>query len=218
MADSKDIPDLEPVLEEQDTVEMADAGVDHLFSEGIPVMTAKLAAAECFLKLLTSDLKYQDFIREVLLNIIKVVKCEAGSILEIDHKNKNIFFRCAVGNTSDRIVRFVIPMGKGIVGYVAESRIPLVVSNIGENAHHLKAITDAVGFETRNLIALPVIIRGKVYGVIELINRVGESNFTETDIETLTSLCELVARAIEIRLMIAYGAKDTGASGKGEAA
>ena len=158
-------------------------------------------------KLLTANLGFHDFMREILLTIMKAVKCEAGSILEINHKEKTIFFRAAVGHSSDQVIRFVIPLGKGIVGYVAESKQHLVVSDAEGNEQHLKTIANAVGFNVRNIIALPIIIRGRVFAVLELLNRIGEKNFTEPDIELLRSLCETAARAIEIRLMIAWSQK-----------
>lgn len=193
-----------PQLEEARSMESPEAGASTLLSDDIPIIAAKLACSEAFLRLLTSDLKFQDFTRELLLTIIQTVKCEAGSILEINHQNRTIFFRSAVGVSSDRVVRFIIPMGQGIVGYVAESRQPLVVANVEENQVHLKAITDAIGFEARNMVALPVVIRGEVFGVIELLNRVGDDGFSPADVELLSAICELAAKAIEIRLMISW--------------
>ena len=170
----------------------------------LPIMATKLSSVESMLSLLTRNVKFSDFTREILLSIMKAVKCEAGSILEVDHKNNTLFFRSLVGQSSERIARFVIPMGKGIVGYVAESQQPLVVANVKENEVHLKAVQHTAGFEARNIVALPIIIRSKVYGVLELINRVGEADFTKEDVELLTYMCANAGRAIEIRLMLAW--------------
>ena len=53
-----------------------------------------------------------------------------------------------------------------------------MVSDVAENKMHLKAIQDAVGFEARNLVAVPIVIRGRIFGVLELLNRIGEHDFT----------------------------------------
>lgn len=193
------IPQL-PQLE--DALESVDPAGRGLFQEDVAKLASKLSVAEELFRLVSADLKFQDFIREILLAVMKTVKSEAGSILEVNHEKKAIFFRAAVGISSDRVVHFLIPLGKGIVGYVAESRQPLVVSNVDESKIHLKSIPSTVGFETRNLVALPLLIRGRIYGVLELINRIGDEKFTESDVELLLSLCQLVSRAIEIRLMI----------------
>lgn len=191
-------------LEEPETAELPEA---QLFSDDLPVLASKLTALESFFKLMTADLKFTDFIREVLIVLVRTVPSEAASVLEINHDDQTIFFRTAVGHASDRVVRFVIPMGQGIVGHVAESRQPLIVSNVEENRKHLKAIADATGFEIRNLIALPILIRGKVFGVVELLNRIGEETYTEADLDLLTQICEMAAKAIEVRLMISWAKK-----------
>ncbi len=191
------------ILEEPMTIESPEAHVGGILEDDFGVLASKTMALEALFRLLTSNLIFKDFMREVLLVFTKVVRSEAGSILEMNYKNNTIFFRTAVGHTSDKIVRFVIPMGQGIVGHVAESKQPLVVSDAEGNEFHLKTIAKAVGFDVRNMIALPIMIRGRVFAVLELLNRVGEDTYTEADIELLSNLCEMASRAIEIRLMLA---------------
>jgi GAF domain-containing protein len=175
--------------------------------ESLALNAAKLALSEAFLSLLPLDQTFSDFMREMLLAIMKVIKSEAGSILEVDQPKNSLFFRAVVGTSSDQVSSFVIPMGQGIVGHVAESRRPLLVDNVAENKLHLKAIQDAVGFETRNLVAVPLIVRGKIYGVLELLNRIGEANFLPSDVELLNYTCTMAAKAIEVRLMLAWAAQ-----------
>jgi GAF domain-containing protein len=195
------------------------ANVGLFDDDTVAITAAKFALVESFLKQVTRDQGFGDFIREILLTTMKVVKSEAGSVLEVDHKKNSLFFRAVVGTSSDRVSSFVIPMGQGIVGHVAESRRGILVSNVGENKLHLKAIQDAVGFETRNMAAIPIVIRGRIYGVLELLNRIGEPDYTNSDLELLNYACEMAAKAIEARLMIAWGAqRRSSAAGNGEAA
>ncbi len=187
-------------------------------SEIIGAAMSKVATLDALINLLTFDLKFDEFINKILSTLIRETKCEAGSILEVDYKNQNIFFRSVHGNCSEALKGCVIPLGKGIVGHVIESRQPIVVHNIPENRDHLSSIAKAIGFEARNLIAIPILIRGKVFGVIELLNRVGEPNFTNIDIELLSYLTQMVAKTIEIRLMIVWTNKTTPEGNKKEAA
>jgi GAF domain-containing protein len=172
-------------------------------SDSLGILNAKVAALESFLALATRDVPFEEFTRELLMVFLRVVKSEAGSLFELDHRHQQLFFRAIVGSSSDKLAGMMIPLGTGIVGHVAESRQPLVVDDVGENRLHLKAVQEAVGFATRNLVAVPILIRGKVYGVLELLNRVGEESYA-ADVELLSYLCESAARAIELRLMIAW--------------
>lgn len=188
-------------LEEPPQTEHPDAT---LLVEQVPVMISKLSVLESLLSVLTQDLPFQDFMREVLLSIMKAVQSEAGSVLEVDHEKQTIFFRTAVGTASDTVVQYMIPMGQGIVGHVVESREPVVVSNLDESRIHLKAIQRSLSFDARNLVALPIVIRGKVFAVIELLNRVGEKSYSLDDVETLKHLCGYAAKAVELRLMFGW--------------
>ena len=203
---------LDLVLEAPPSVESLTAGLGDganglLGDETVAATAAKFSLVETFLRQLTRDQPFADFVRELLMAMMKVVKSEAGSLLEVDHEKNSLFFRAVVGASSDRVASFVIPMGQGVVGHVAESRRPLVVADVAENKLHLKAIQDAVGFEARNLVALPIVVRGRIFGVLELLNRIGEKNYTSADVELLSYACDMAARAIEARLMIAWGAR-----------
>jgi len=200
--------DAVPVLEEAEPSSIrVDSSGASLVTDDLQQVALKLSVAESLFKLITSNVNFHEFMREVLLALVRVVKCEAASILEYNEKDNHLFFRAAVGHSSDKIVKFTVPMGQGIAGHVAESRQPLLVGNAKENEKHLKAISDAVGYETRNLIAFPIVIRGRIFGVIELINRAGEDSFTDEDFELVNALGHLVGKAIEIRLMMSWASK-----------
>ena len=204
--DTKDFPEIE--LEAPPVADMTPgAGADLFSAESLSMIYAKLYIAEAFLRLAAKDCKFIDFTRDVLLTAMRVVKSEAGSLFELDQKTNSLFFRAAAGASSDKIASFTVPMGQGIVGHVAESRQPLVVSDAKENKVHLKKIDEAVGFETRNLVAIPLIVRGQLYGVLELLNRVGDGTYTKQDVELLTYCAEMAAKAFEVRFMIAWALK-----------
>lgn len=177
-------------------------GADLFGEDRLTNLAAKLMAAQQLLNLPLRPISFREFIREVLLIFLKSVPSEAGSVLEVHEEKGSIFFRAATGHSSDKIEHFLIPIGKGIVGHVIESKKFVNVKNVSENKEHLHSIGKAVGFETRNMIAFPILIRGKVYGVIELLNRMGETDFTPQDIDLIESLSEMAATAIELRMTL----------------
>src|SRR5436305_220901 len=107
------------------------AMIDALFPRDVYAQVGpKLTVSETLLRLVTRDMRFNDFVREILITIVKVVKCEAGSILELDHRKNQFFFRAAIGSSADRIRDVMIPWGQGIVGHVAESKLPFVVNDV----------------------------------------------------------------------------------------
>ncbi len=180
-------------------------GVEGLFGdETVAQANAKALAYETFIRALAREQKFAEFAREILVAMMRAVPCEAGSLLEVNSAVNSLFFRAVVGQSAEKVADFVVPMGQGIVGHVAESRQSLVVDNAQEHELHLKSIGDTVGFVPRNIVAIPILIRGKVYGVLELLNRLGDSGFTSADLQLLNTLCDVAARVIEVRLMIAW--------------
>jgi GAF domain-containing protein len=178
--------------------------------ESLGILLTKVQALETFLNLATRDTGFSEFMRELLVVFVKAVPSEAGSILEMNEEEATLSFRAAVGQSSENVQNFVIPVGHGIVGHSIESKQPVVVNQASENQVHLKSIAKAVGFDTRNLIVVPILIRGRVYGALELLNRTGEEAFSDGDTELLTYLVEAASRAIEMRLMIAWVKKAKG--------
>lgn len=178
-------------------------GVSPLFpDDAMASALVKLTSLEGLFNVLNKDYSFPDFIRQILITLMNAVKCEAGSFLEVDQQNRVLFFRSVVGSSSDTLVSFTIPIGQGVVGHVAESGTSLLVDNAPENQVHLKSIAKAVGFEARNLVAIPVFIRGRVFGVIELLNRIGEESFSQKDLELLNYLSQMSSKVIETRLMM----------------
>lgn len=210
---------VEPLLEAPPSLDMPSQGIEGLFDEEAMALAAsKATGLESFLRLLSSDMGFQDFMRELLLSFMKLVRSEAGSILEINHKEKHFFFRTTAGIISDQLHRFTIPLGKGIVGHVAESRRALSVEAIDENSVHLRAISDSLGFRVKCLVAIPLMIGGRIFGVIELINRVGEEKYSPADMDLLSYLAEQAGKAIEVRLQLAWALRRIESTSKKEAA
>jgi GAF domain-containing protein len=189
-------------LEAVDSSE-AGAGMGGMFnSEAFATVPIKLASCEALLNICVKELGFKDFMTEIMMVFLRGVRSEAGSILELDPTKKFFFFRSVSGQSSGQINNFTVPVGQGIVGHVAESKTPKVFNNVEENRIHLKSIEKSVGFETRNMIAAPILIRGSVFGVVELLNRIGEENYSAQDVELISYICEYAGKAIESRLCL----------------
>ncbi|MFN7686087.1 MAG: GAF domain-containing protein [Oligoflexia bacterium] len=203
-----DLPSLEdlslPTLEAPGSADLSPAGQGAVLLDGASVAlnATKLVVAETLLALVIKDLSYPDFMREILLMFLKTIKCEAGSIFEVEPAGKFLFFRAAAGQQSDRLSALQIPIGRGIVGYAHESRQIACVQDCKHDPRFLKAVDQTVGFNTRNLIAIPIVIRDRVFCVVEVLNRIGADQFSDEDIELVKYIADLVGKGLEARLMM----------------
>lgn len=195
--------------------------VNILDNDTLFCVNRKFAALEELFRLIGRECSFGELASEILRISMEHVKSEAGSIVEIDFENNNMFFRAVSGRSSKNLLSFTIPRGQGVVGFVCENQQHMALSKIDDSSVYLKTISDSVGFETRNVIAFPIVIRGISFGCIELLNRLGEDSYTDADKEVLATICEHAARVIENRLMLAAITKDLfdlKKVGRGEAA
>jgi signal transduction histidine kinase len=91
---------------------------------------------------------------------------------------------------------FRIPKGQGIAGEVAVTGKPLMIANVGEDERHFKKLDQTTNFLTRNILCVPLVLYDQIIGVLEVINK-REGNFTETDLELLSSIASYAAIAIQ---------------------
>jgi len=85
--------------------------------------------------------------------------------------------------------------GEGIVGHCIQNSATAVLEDASKHLHYDPAIDDIEGYETRALLCVPLLVREKVFGAIELVNKIG-GPFTRSDMELLITLGANVAAAI----------------------
>ncbi len=119
------------------------------------------------------------------------------SILLKDPKTGDMVFSVVVGTNSKRLQGVRLPKGEGIAGFVMETGQPMVVDDVTTDSRFSARVDKYTRFNTRSIIATPLKTDDKIFGVIELVNRVNEESFSEKDLTLLSSISEYAAIAIE---------------------
>jgi len=119
------------------------------------------------------------------------------SILLKDTKTGDMIFSVVVGTNSKLLQGVRLPKGEGIAGYVMETGTPLVVDDVTKDKRFSNWVDKHTRFKTRSIIATPLKTDDKIFGVIELVNRINEEAFSEQDLGLLSSIAEYAAIAIE---------------------
>lgn len=118
-----------------------------------------------------------------ILDIAMVaVPCEASSIFRTDKKG-NLTLVAARGRVAEKVIGLKLKKGQGIAGACAQDQRTLPVSDVARDPRHAAAITQALGFETRSILAVPVVHQSKALGVIELVNKLGSNEFQRHELE-----------------------------------
>lgn len=127
-----------------------------------------------------------------LRSVCPALKCAAGSFFIADDEHKKLTLAFVYGPHAPEIKNMVMSY-EGVVGWVASTRQPMIINDAEHDTRVFKAVDNATGFKTKNIMCVPVFFAGKLLGVVELMNPANGS-FSEDDMETVSYLCIGVAR------------------------
>ena len=121
---------------------------------------------------------------------------EGTSILLEDKETGELHFHICTGEKKEQLLSLRMDKGEGVCGYVFETGKSLVENNPEESKLFSHRVDKESSFITRNLLCVPLEIKGKTIGVIELVNKI-EGNFTEGDVDFLTAIASQVSITLE---------------------
>ncbi|MBU0736207.1 MAG: GAF domain-containing protein [Proteobacteria bacterium] len=137
---------------------------------------------------------------EVLNNAIRFVEelidAEGSSIFEVDDTTNELFFRVLRGEAVHRAKEIRMKFGEGVVGWVAVSGEPVIISDTEKDARFSSKVDLITGLITKSIIALPIKNKGSLIGILELINKRGSTPFNAEDLEVLTIVANQIGIAI----------------------
>jgi signal transduction histidine kinase len=139
----------------------------------------------------------QELVKRVLHIATDVVGADAGSLLLTDPKTGALVFRYVIGEKGQLLVGKVLPDELSLAGTVFKSGRAMVIPDANKDARHLQTIDKISGYQTRDMIVLPLKSRhGGSIGVLEVLNK-REGTLGEEDLTILTILAWISSEAIE---------------------
>ena len=148
-------------------------------------------------KALTSSLDIGEVMHIILAKVSELLKPRNWSLLLKDQANGELYFHAAVGAGSDQLLGLRIKPGEGIAGWVAAHNQPLLVKDVHKDGRFAARFDEASRFHTSSILCVPLSFKGRMLGVIELVNAEGDVSFSEEDLKILNTVAEFSAIAIE---------------------
>jgi PAS domain-containing protein len=126
-----------------------------------------------------------------------VMGVEGASALLLDESGKTLHFTAATGPKSQELKPFTLQLGEGIAGWVAQHGEPAIVNDVRSDPRFQKNISDAIDFPTQAILCVPLRVRDKMMGVVEVVNRLDGSPFNVDDAELLSAVANQAALMLE---------------------
>ncbi len=150
-----------------------------------------------FSKALVSAFDMDSLLTAVLERIKALIPASNWSLLLMDRQTQELYFAVSVGVTHELLQGVRLKIGEGIAGAVAQTRKPIFIPEACEDERFCQRVDDITGFDTRSIIALPLLVRGEVVGVFEVINVENQEFFREKYLPLLEILGDYVAIAVD---------------------
>lgn len=128
-----------------------------------------------------------------------VARAEASSVILFNPATEELYFHVAIGESGDqeKLKRDIrLKLGQGVAGATAATRKSINVRDVSQDTRFFADADAASEFRTRNLLAVPMIDRDELIGVLEVVNKVGADAFTTRDTHALEMFSGLAASAV----------------------
>ncbi len=121
---------------------------------------------------------------------------DGSSILLTDRERGELNFFIALGEKAKQLKNITLAKGEGIAGFVAETGLPIVVSDARRENRFSMRVDRATGFKTRSIACVPLKVRGELKGVIEVVSKKAGA-FGDKELDMLTAIAGPVAVMID---------------------
>lgn len=157
------------------------------------------ALSELYLiaKEINSDTNIVGLLSGILDVSLEVLKASDGSLLLVDEDKQELVFTVVRGQATDTLVGYRFPMHEGIAGWVVAHREPQIVMDVRRDPRFFDKVDQAFGFNTRSMVCVPVYLDNqRVMGVVEILNKISDREFTDDDLRLMMVVAQLAAVAI----------------------
>ncbi|RXM98096.1 cAMP and cAMP-inhibited cGMP 3',5'-cyclic phosphodiesterase 10A [Acipenser ruthenus] len=127
-------------------------------------------------------------LEHIMIYAKNLVNADRCALFQVDHNNKELYSDLFdIGEVNEgkpvfrktKEIRFSIE--KGIAGQVARTGEVLNIPDAYADPRFNREVDLYTGYTTRNILCMPIVSRGTVIGVVQMVNKLSGSAFTKTD-------------------------------------
>ena len=145
-----------------------------------------------------------ELLERILKRAIDIGGATAGSIALRSKRQGDLRFHTTAGEHGDQVRRHRIPLGKGIIGWVAAQGKAALVNSPEHDLRHATDFANLIGVQPRHILCCPLILGQEVLGAIELMDKIEPGSkdtpqgFDEDDLKLLQLIAGQTSRAVQL--------------------
>jgi PAS domain S-box-containing protein len=136
---------------------------------------------------------------KALSQVAQVMRVEAASLFLLNESTGLLDFAVIKGLNAQalRELNLHLKPEEGLAGWVFANDKPAVVNEPDKDPRFKPGVDWLTGFKTHNLLAAPIRLNGRPYGVIEVVNRKKKEPFTDDDAALLSAIAHLLTTTLD---------------------
>ncbi len=141
---------------------------------------------------LAVNLDLASLLNDIKVRAPKVVGAERCSIFILDEATNELVLDLPGEQRS-----FRMPVDRGIAGWVISHGVGQIVNDVEQDSRWYDTIGREADFVTRSILCVPMRLKERTVGAMQLLNKADGRGFTDQDMQLLTTLAAQAAIAIE---------------------
>jgi len=146
---------------------------------------------------MASTFDLNKLLNDTLQLTTSVIDAAASVLMLIDEPSNELVFEVTHGVEEVVVPRKKIGLDEGIAGWVATHAEPVIVNDVSRDSRFSQEADARIGSLTRSIAAVPLQIKGKTIGILEVLNKFSTDGFDEEDLRLMLTLATQAAIAIE---------------------
>jgi Nif-specific regulatory protein len=144
----------------------------------------------------SNNTNLHSLLAQILESATRLCQGETSNLMLVNLETQELYFEATTGSKGAEAAQYTIKLGEGTAGWVANHNRSLIINDAENDKRHSKNIPDPVGYSPKTVIAAPMRIKDECIGVIEIVNKKGNTSFTQDDLEWLEIFANQAALAV----------------------
>jgi Nif-specific regulatory protein len=139
---------------------------------------------------MSSTMGVQEIMATIITKSIQTIGVEQGTIMLVE-ENSQVFFRTLIRGVAEKHQGKIYKLGEYLTGWMLKNRKPFLCNDIADDDRMRGLKIENSGIHS--ILSVPMILRGKLIGVINLFNKKAGEQFTEDDQKLMCIIAAQVA-------------------------
>lgn len=145
---------------------------------------------------LSMPAEHGELLEQIVRTAMHVLHARAGSLYSLDENSDELVFEVALGDRAAPLRGQRLPLNQGMAGWVAVTGQAIAVADVQQDPRWAMEIGRTVGYAPRTMLTMPLLLRDRVIGVLQLMDKDGGEPYSAGDMATLGLFAQQAAVAI----------------------